>query len=144
MLSGNERRELSGGFTNTTNNRMEMVSIIEGLKALPSPDCRVVIYSDSRYVVDAYSNRKAHLWKSQNWMRTRKDKAKNPDLWDKLLTLCSMHDVKMMWVAGHSGNEHNERCDELAVAARGGDELLDDTGYGSASTEPPGQAVFDF
>lgn len=129
LVENGEKRELSGGFLKTTNNRMELLSIIEGLRALEGDGRDVVVFSDSRYVVDAYSSRKAHQWQEQNWMRTRRDAAKNPDLWSRLLSVCENHNVEMKWVEGHAGHAENERCDELAVAARMRDDLPEDEGY---------------
>lgn len=129
LVENGQKRELSGGFLKTTNNRMELLSIIEGLRALEDADSNVLVYSDSRYVVDAYSSRKAHQWQEQNWMRTKRDAAKNPDLWTQLLEVCEKHNVEMKWVAGHAGHVENERCDELAVTARMQDDLPEDEGY---------------
>ena len=110
------RKELSGGETQTTNNRMEIMGVIKGLELLKKP-CRVILYSDSRYVVDAIEKGWAIRWKNNNWMRNKKDKALNIDLWEKLLLLLDMHDVDCKWVKGHADNEENNRCDELARAA---------------------------
>lgn len=129
LVEDGRKRELSGGFLMTTNNRMELLSIIEGLKAVTGGGRDVVVFSDSRYVVDAYSSGNAHRWKQQSWMRTKRDAAKNPDLWSQLLDVCENHNVEMKWVAGHAGHEENERCDELAVAARLKDDLPQDEGY---------------
>ncbi len=113
MLYGGKRKELSGGFEKTTNNRMEILGVIKGLEALNAP-CNVKLYSDSRYVVDAIEKGWAIKWKKNNWMRNAKDKAVNPDLWEQLLEQLSVHNVKFIWVKGHSDNQENERCDELA------------------------------
>ncbi len=129
MMYGNHRKELSEGYKLTTNNRMELLSIIEGLKAVEGSGRKVVVVSDSRYVVDAYSCGHAEKWKQQSWMRTKRDAAKNPDLWAKLLDVCETHSVEMQWVAGHAGHAENERCDELAVAARSKEGLPEDEGY---------------
>ena len=107
-------KELSGGEANTTNNRMELSAVIAGLSALKYP-CKVTITSDSKYVIDAIEKGWAKKWKAQGWMRNKKDKALNPDLWDKLLTLLEVHEVNFVWVKGHAGHPENERCDELAV-----------------------------
>lgn len=108
-------KELSGGEPHTTNNRMELTAVIESLKALKRP-CRVVLTTDSKYVVDAVTKGWAEKWRANGWMRTNKDKALNPDLWEDLLELLKIHTVEFKWVKGHAGHPQNERCDELAVA----------------------------
>ena len=129
---GEHRRELSGGFRRTTNNRMELLGPIKGLESL-NQCCRVVIYSDSKYVVDSIQKGWAKRWRDNRWMRNKKDKAINPDLWKLLLDLCEKRDVEFRWVKGHSGNPENERCDELAVQAAHGNSLPADEGYKSNS-----------
>ena len=116
LLFGEHRKELSGGFRKTTNNRMELLGAIEGLRALKER-CSVKLHTDSQYVVNAIEKGWAAKWKANGWMRNKKDKAVNPDLWEQLLTLCQQHKVEFVWVRGHSGNKENERCDVLAVAA---------------------------
>lgn len=116
LLYGNHRRELSGGFRRTTNNRMEIYAAIAGLSALKEP-CRVTLYSDSQYLVHAVQRGWAQRWQRNGWMRSRKESALNPDLWEKLLELCSIHEVRFEWLRGHAGEAENERCDELAAAA---------------------------
>jgi ribonuclease HI len=118
-------KELSGGFKNTTNNRMEIMGAIAGLESLKEP-CDVTIVTDSQYLVNAIEKGWAKKWKSQGWMRNKKEPALNPDLWDRLLKLVSKHTVTFQWVRGHNGHTENERCDELAVAAANGDNLPDD------------------
>lgn len=113
---GKFKKEISGGEPETTNNRMEMTGVIKGLEAL-NEKCRVVLTSDSKYVIDALEKGWAQKWRKNGWMRTKKDKALNPDLWEKLLELTEYHDVEYKWVKGHAGHPENERCDELAVAA---------------------------
>ena len=108
------RKELSGGYRLTTNNRMEIISIIIGLEALTKL-CNVTIYSDSRYVVDTMNKGWASKWQSNNWKRNKQEIAKNSDLWKRLLDLCTKHNVQFIWVKGHSGHPENERCDQLAV-----------------------------
>ncbi|GHU96606.1 ribonuclease H [Clostridia bacterium] len=110
-------KELSGGSPDTTNNRMELTGIIEGLKALKQP-CEVTVYSDSKYVVDAIVKGWARSWKEKNWVKSDKQPAKNPDLWERLLELCEVHSTEFKWVKGHASNARNNRCDELAVAER--------------------------
>ena len=114
LKSGGAVKELSGGAASTTNNRMELTAVIAGLEALKYP-CRVTVTSDSKYVVDAIQKGWAEKWKAQGWMRNKKEKALNPDLWEKLLGLLAVHEVTFHWVKGHAGHPENERCDELAV-----------------------------
>ena len=116
MLFGDHRKELSAGFRRTTNNRMELLGAIEGLRALKDR-CSVKLHTDSQYVVNAIEKGWAAKWKANGWMRNKKDKAINPDLWEQLLTLCKQHKVEFIWVRGHNGDRENERCDVLAVAA---------------------------
>lgn len=113
---GEHRKEMSAGFDNTTNNRMELLGVITALEALKQP-CDVDLYSDSKYVIDAVTKGWAQKWRSKGWMRTPKEPAKNPDLWERLLGLLEVHSVTFHWVKGHAQNENNNRCDELAVAA---------------------------
>ena len=114
LKSGGHVKELSGGEPNTTNNRMELTAVIAGLSALKYP-CEVTITSDSKYVIDAIQQGWAKKWRAQGWMRNKKEKALNPDLWETLLDLLDVHDVTFRWVKGHAGHPENERCDELAV-----------------------------
>jgi ribonuclease HI len=116
LLFNEHRKELSGGFRLTTNNRMEMLAAIEALRSLKDR-CAVKLHSDSQYVINAIEKGWAAKWKANGWMRNKKDKAVNPDLWQQLLDLCKQHKVEFIWVRGHSGNIENERCDVLAVAA---------------------------
>ena len=109
-------KELSGGEANTTNNRMELSAVINGLKALKKP-CEVTLYSDSQYVCNALKLGWAKKWRSQGWMRNKKDPALNPELWSELLDLCDKHQLEIVWVKGHAGHPENERCDRLAVEA---------------------------
>ena len=117
LLSGPFRKELSAGYAHTTNNRMELMAVIAGLEALRYDQCEVTIYSDSQYVCNALKLGWAKKWKANNWMRNKKEKALNPELWDRLLTLYDTHEVEIVWVKGHAGHPENERCDRLAVAA---------------------------
>jgi ribonuclease HI len=128
MVYGSHRKELSGGFRRTTNNRMEIFAAIAGLEALREP-CRVTLFSDSQYLVNAIKKGWALRWQAKGWMRNREEKALNPDLWEKLLKLCEIHDVKFAWVRGHAGHRENERCDELATAAARAQNLARDAGY---------------
>ena len=109
------QKELSGGAEKTTNNRMELTAVIEGLRALKEP-CRVELYSDSKYVIDALEKGWAVGWQKRGWVKSDKSPALNPDLWETLLALCKQHSVTCHWVKGHAQNEKNNRCDELAVA----------------------------
>jgi ribonuclease HI len=128
LLYGGRRKELSGGFRLTTNNRMELLAVIVGLRALKER-CSVTVYSDSQYVVRTISEGWAARWRENGWKRNKKDKAINADLWAQLLDLCDEHEVKMVWVRGHSGVKENERCDELSVAAANQKGLPPDAGY---------------
>lgn len=109
--------ELSGGETMTTNNRMELMGVITGLTALKRP-CKVVLQTDSKYVVDSVQKGWARSWKAKNWIKGDKKPALNPDLWDQLLKLLDVHDVEFTWIKGHAGHAENERCDRLAVIQR--------------------------
>ncbi len=128
LLRGGDRRELSGGYALTTNNRMELMGCITGLESLDRP-CPVLVYSDSQYVVNGITKGWARRWRSNNWMRNRDEAAENSDLWERLLELCEKHDVQFQWVRGHNGNPENERCDELAVEMTQRANLPPDTGY---------------
>ena len=112
---GPHSRELSGGAPHTTNNRMELTAVIAALQALKEP-CRVELYSDSKYFIDAIDKGWAIRWKANGWMRNKKEAAKNPELWERLLNLCLKHSMLYVWVKGHAENEYNNRCDRLAVA----------------------------
>lgn len=138
-----KRKELSAGYRLTTNNRMEILAVIAALETLRAP-CRVVLYTDSRYVADSISLGWAKKWRSKGWMRTANEKASNADLWQRVLDLCDKHDVTVQWVRGHAGHPENERCDRLSVAAASGRDLLEDTGYVEALagiSKPPVNAL---
>ena len=109
------QKELSGGESSTTNNRMELTAVIRGLQALKEP-CIVELYSDSKYVIDALEKGWALGWKKRGWVKSDKKPALNPDLWEQLLALTEVHQVRCHWVKGHAENEHNNRCDQMAVA----------------------------
>jgi len=109
-------RELSGGDPHTTNNRMELLAAIMGLEMLTEP-CAVTLTSDSRYLIDAMTKGWAQKWRNNNWVKPDKEPAKNPDLWERLLSLCATHQVAFVWVRGHADNQYNNRCDALAVEA---------------------------
>ena len=112
---GEQEKELSGGEASTTNNRMELTAAIRGLSALKE-SCAVTLYSDSRYLVDGIEKGWARAWRSRGWMRTKREPAKNPELWSELLDLLDRHRVALVWVKGHAEDPLNERCDTLAVA----------------------------
>ena len=123
LISGKHRLEKSEGFRLTTNNRMELLAVIEGLEALKIPGSRVVIYTDSKYVADSVEKGWVFQWESKAFK-----KKKNPDLWIRFLKVYRKHNVRFVWIKGHSNNIENEICDRLAVAASKG-KLLEDTGY---------------
>lgn len=108
-------KEISGGERNTTNNRMELTAVISALRLLKE-SCTVTLYTDSQYVCNAINQGWAKKWKTNGWMRNKKEKALNPELWESLLELCDRHEVSFNWVKGHAGHPENERCDRLAVA----------------------------
>lgn len=126
---GGHRKELSGGFGRTTNNRMEILAAIVGLES-PKERCHVVLYSDSQYLVKAMTLGWARKWRANNWMRNAKERALNSDLWERLLQLCEYHTVEFKWVRGHNGHAENERCDQIAMQAAQGAGLPCDEGYG--------------
>lgn len=111
---GEAEKELSGGEKKTTNNRMELTAVIEGLSALKEP-CEVTLVTDSKYVADGITKGWAESWRKNGWRKADKKPALNPDLWGQLLDLLSVHKVEIMWVKGHAGHPENERCDRLAV-----------------------------
>jgi ribonuclease HI len=140
LLYEGRRKELSGGFKLTTNNRMEILAAIKVLEALKEP-CRVILHSDSQYVVKAMREGWAEKWKSRGWRTQGNQPALNPDLWQRLLRLCLDHKVEFRWVRGHSGVPENERADQLARKAAKGADLEVDAGYsglpgGGTSTVP--------
>lgn len=126
-------REFSGGFRQTTNNRMELLACIVGLEQFKTPSA-VALYSDSRYVVDGMTKGWAKKWQRNGWRKSNGQSALNIDLWQRLLTLCSRHDVRFVWVKGHAGNTGNERCDQLATQAAAQRNLPPDTGYENAGS----------
>ena len=124
MLYGALRKELSEGFRLTTNNRMELLSVITALEALKKEGSSVTIYSDSKYVVDSVEKKWVFGWEKKNFREK-----KNPDLWIRFLNVYRKHKVKFVWVKGHDSNKENNRCDELAVAAAQDANLKVDHGY---------------
>lgn len=115
-------KELSEGFKCVTNNQMELMAVIIGLEALKKP-CEVTLYSDSKYVVDAFNNKWIDGWIKKGWKTAGKNPVKNVELWQRLLKAKDPHNVEFVWVKGHAGHEYNERCDTLAVAASKSDNL---------------------
>lgn len=113
---GEKEKELSGGEAQTTNNRMELSAVINGLSALKEP-CRVMLRTDSKYVADGVTKGWAASWKQRGWRKGDGKPALNPDLWETLLSLLDKHEVEIDWIKGHNGHHENERCDALAVAA---------------------------
>ncbi len=128
LLYGSAKKELSQGYRMTTNNRMEMLAVIKALEALKEP-CRVTLYSDSKYVIDAITKGWVAKWKQNGWQRNKKEKASNVDLWEAMLVQLERHDVTFQWVKGHADNPGNERCDALARAAIVSDNLQNDENY---------------
>jgi len=113
LMYGDKKKELSGGEVSTTNNRMELISVISALEALREP-CKVELFTDSQYVANAVSLGWLESWKKRGWKR-KGGEVKNLDLWLKLVPLMETHEVSFIWVKGHAENEFNNRCDELAV-----------------------------
>jgi ribonuclease HI len=113
---GDIEREISGGEKQTTNNRMELMAVIKALEALKEP-CKVALYTDSQYIVNAVNKGWLKSWKAKSWKR-KDGELKNPDLWQRLDKLLSVHEVSFIWVKGHADNEFNNRCDALAVEQR--------------------------
>ena len=133
MLYKGHRKEMSGGFKLTTNNRMELLGVIVALENLKKPNCEVLVHSDSKYVVDAFE--KSWL---EGWIKKDFKKVKNVDLWKRMLPLCKKHRVKFKWVKGHADNLENNRCDELAVEAYKQPGLKTDEGYLAVPDNPMG------
>ncbi len=129
-------KELSGGFRKTTNNRMEIIACIEGLRALKKRS-DVVVFSNSQYVVNSMTKGWAKKWQAQSWMRNDKEKAENSDLWAQLLNLCNLHNVEFQWVKGHNNTKENERCDLLALDASKKSNLPIDEGFENPKTAKP-------
>ena len=124
MIFGSHRKELSGGFELTTNNRMELLSVIVALESLKKQNISVVVYSDSKYVVNAIEKNWLFSWEKNNF-----SKKKNSDLWIRFLNVYRKHSVRFVWVKGHSNIKENERCDELAVKAAESKNLKKDIWY---------------
>ncbi len=124
MISGSHRKEISKGFKHTTNNRMELMSVIAGLESLKKEGEHITIYSDSKYVVDSVEKGWVFGWEKKYF-----NGKKNPDLWQRFLKVYRKHKVKFVWVKGHAHHQENNRCDELAVQASGDYDLAVDVGY---------------
>lgn len=118
-------KELSCGYKKTTNNRMELMAVIAGLEALNRP-CEIELYSDSKYVVDAFNQHWIDGWLKKGWKRGKNEPVKNVDLWKRLLKAKEPHQITFIWVKGHDGHPQNERSDTLATTAADGGNLLDD------------------
>lgn len=118
-------KELSRGYVKTTNNRMELMGCIAGLEALTRP-CRVTVYSDSKYLTDAFNRHWIEGWVEKNWDRGKSGPVRNVDLWKRLLRAMGPHEVRFVWVRGHAGHPENERCDRLATSAADGADLIED------------------
>jgi ribonuclease HI len=125
-----QRKEFSGGYKRTTNNRMEIMGVIKGLEALNRKGLNITVYSDSQYVVKAVKEGWLNTWIRTNF----KGGKKNPDLWLRYYELSKDHHIEFVWVKGHATNPYNNRCDELATAAADGSNLLDDEGYEDATS----------
>lgn len=128
LISGSHRKELSQGFRLTTNNRMELLGVIIGLESLKKKDEQVVVFSDSKYVVDSVEKGWVFGWVKKNFAGK-----KNADLWKRFLIIYNEHQVKFKWIKGHNNHPENERCDQLAVEASSGSNLLIDAGFESGS-----------
>lgn len=122
------KKEITQGFLNTTNNRMELLAAIIGLEALKVP-CDVELTSDSKYLIDAFEKDWISGWIAKNWRTASKAPVKNKDLWQRLLDVKTKHNVKFIWVKGHAGHPYNERCDQMAVNSYNSDNLIEDKGF---------------
>ncbi len=125
LIKNSRRKEISGGFKNTTNNRMEIMAAIKGLAALKNK-CHVTLYSDSQYLVNSMTEGWVKSWQANGWKRNKKEYALNVDLWKQILELCKTHNVDFKWTRGHAGTPENERCDYLATQAANQTDLPDD------------------
>ena len=121
-------KQLSEGFSCTTNNRMELLAPIVALETLTKP-CEVTLTSDSKYLIDAIEQHWLENWQKNNWKTAGKKPVKNVDLWKRLINAMERHKVKFVWVKGHAGHEFNEICDKLAVSAYNGENLQIDEGF---------------
>lgn len=121
-------KELSQGYAVTTNNRMELLGVITALEALNRP-CEVDLFTDSKYIVDAFNQHWVDGWIKKGWKRGKNEPVKNIDLWQRLLKAKAPHKLTFNWVKGHAGHPQNERCDQLATNAADNGLLIDDRGY---------------
>jgi len=128
LLHPKKRREISGGFRRTTNNRMEIYAAIAGLEILKEP-CKGTLYSDSEYLVNSMTEGWVLAWKKKKWWRKQTERVPNSDLWERLLVLCQTHQVEFRWVKGHAGHRENEQCDRLSTEALRKPNLPADVGY---------------
>ena len=128
LPGGAARKELSGGFARTTNNRMEIMAVIAALEALKEP-CGVDLYTDSQYVRNAVEKGWLASWQKKNWVKADRKPVLNVDLWQRLVPLLARHTVRLHWLRGHAGHPENERCDELARARAASADLPEDTGF---------------
>ena len=128
LIYKGRRKEVSGGYARTTNNRMEIMAAIAGLETLKGK-CKATIYSDSEYLVKAMSRGWVRKWRANGWKRNKRERALNSDLWERLLRLCDRHEVRFSWVKGHADTAENRRCDELAMQAAQQPNLPEDEGY---------------
>ena len=124
LRSGKHYKELSGGYRKTTNNRMELMAVIVGLEQIKTPGQEVMVYSDSKYIIDSVEKRWVFGWVSKGFAGK-----KNKDLWLRFLSLYKLHNIKFKWIKGHAGHPENERCDELAVNAATSKDLLIDINF---------------
>lgn len=136
---GKHRKELNGAFEHTTNNRMELMAAISALEILTEP-CTVILYSDSKYLVDAMVKGWLVGWKKKGWVKSDRKPVLNKDLWQRLDAVAGKHGITWKWVKGHAGNELNERCDELVHEAIDAGELRPDHGY-LTQQERPGDSL---
>lgn len=134
IIQGGKRSEISQGYRKTTNNRMEIWGAIAGLEFVEGENLQIRVVTDSQYVARMFNEGHAERWKNNHWMRTKKERALNPDLWHRLLEISDSHSVCFEWVKGHDGHTENEQCDRLATQAGQKENLLIDEGY-----EDPGK-----
>jgi len=135
LLNVEHRKEISGGFRKTTNNRMELMAVIVALESLKVP-CEVEVRSDSRYVINAMDKGWMGGWRLRGWSKADKKPLKNVDLWKRLYIAIQPHELNWTWVKGHAGNQYNERCDYLATSAAEGENLPIDGGFLQEGDEP--------
>ena len=123
-----QREQQSGGFAKTTNNRMEILSVIEALQTLTEP-CKITLFSDSQYVCYAISKGWLRSWRNKNWIKSDKKPVKNVDLWKRLIPLLENHTLTIKWLRGHTGHRENEQCDTMARACAAKSNLPEDIGF---------------